>query len=83
MNYTTHYMRVPLYFRSQWGIPIKNRRHLVNHGKRRKLSGVRASLGDIFCFFSSQISIDLFNIDADWIAFLLKSLEHFLTVHGK
>ena len=54
----------------------------MNPGKRRKLSGVRASLGDT-CFFSSQITIDLFNIDADWIAFRLKFLEHFLTVHGK
>ena len=42
----------------------------MNPRKRRKLSGVRASLGDI-CFFFSQISIDLFNIDAHWIAFWL------------
>ena len=55
----------------------------MNPGKQRNLSGIRASLGDIFCFFSSKISIDLFNIDGDWIVFLLKFLEYFLTVHGK
>ena len=56
VNYTTC---IPSLFAQSVGRSIKNRRRLVNPGKQSKLSGVRASLEDNFCFYSSPISIDL------------------------
>ena len=70
-----HHMQVPLYLRSQLGVPDKTGG--VSWTLKSDVNFLEfVHRWETSVFFFSQISIDLFNIDAHWIAFRLNFLEH-------